>query len=81
MDATGVGSLTYHFTDLAAVGNASVKLTGLAIMGATVDVNVKVNESDAWTRVTTLGSPNSWEPADSVLYDLSKSVAGATDFY
>ena len=81
LDATGVGSLTYHFTDLAAVGKASVMLTGRAIMGATVDVNVKVNESDAWTKVTTLGSPNSWEPADSVLYDLSKTVAGATDFY
>ena len=80
LNENGVGSLTYHFTDLAAIGKASVMLTGRAINGATVDVNVKVKESDGWTKVVTLGSPN-WEHADSVLYDLSTTVAGATDFY
>ena len=81
LNEKGVGSLTYHFTDLAAIGKASVLLTGRAIIGATVDVNVKVNEGDSWNKVATLGSPNEWQPNDSVIYDLSPYIYKATDFY
>ena len=82
LDQLGKGTLTYHFTDLKAVGKASVLLSGRAIMGATVDVKVKAAEADEWTLVATLGTEEGgWGVNDTVLYDLSKTVEGATDFY